>query len=301
MGANRNDRRRAGRRAFRPQLDGVLESRFLLSRGVVSAKLAPPTAAIQSFTFNGGKGVRVENSAGEFFDIHVTGPGVVRAFPMSGGRALIRVDGTAADSVLSIDPAKIPPYVGGAHRFSFGQTTHNQILQVGGIQVTSGVISQILAYRTADLSGPVVVGGTGAVDRIAFNNLLPGASIGTGGDLNTLDVLNNVTLDSGQGIFAGRDLNWFNIGGNVTLTNGASLFASRYIGLTAQGAKGTDPGGVGGVIGGNLDVEAPSGFAAGTFIVNPVIVEGSFINATQSRIVNGAGKVIAFGPTIIFV
>ena len=55
-----------------------------------------------------------------------------------------------------------------------------------------------------DLSGPLVISSTQAVDRLSFNSLLPGASIQTGGDLNTLDVLNGVNLNSGTGIVVGR-------------------------------------------------------------------------------------------------
>ena len=47
-----------------------------------------------------------------------------------------------------------------------------------------------------------------AVDRIAFESLKPGASIVTGGDVNTLDVFNNLTIGGGPGIAIGRDLNW---------------------------------------------------------------------------------------------
>jgi hypothetical protein len=287
--------RRAGR-AFRPNVDGALESRFLLSAAHVSARAAssavPP---IQSFTFDGGHGVRVETSSGQFFDVHLTGPGVVRAFPLSSGRVFLRVDGSAPNTVLSIDPVEKAGRhrKESAHRFSFPQTVQNSVLNVGGIAITSGTIFQILAYRTADLSGPISIGGTNPVDRIAFLDLLPGASIGTGGDLNTLDVYNNVNLTSGPGIYAGRDLNWFNIGGNVSLTGGASLFAVRDIGLVAQPSKGTGPGGQGGVIGGNLLVAPPGVFGAGRFVDAPILVRGSFLG-TLSQIVPPGAPVIVF-------
>jgi hypothetical protein len=301
MGTDRKDCQRPGRRAFRPGLDGVLEPRFLLSHGSASTTASQPLVPrIQSFTFDGGHGVRVEDSSAQFFDVHITGAGVVRAYPMSDGRVFLKFWGTAADSVISIDPVlRIGRHEKeSAHKFSPPQTTQSSVLNVGGIDIVSGTVFQILGYRTADLSGPVTVGGTNPVDRIAFNNLLPGASIGTGGDLNTLDVYNNVNLDSGTGIYVGRDLNWLDVGGDVTLSNGASLFAARYIGLETQAAKGTDPGGVGGVIGGNLDITAPSALAAGLTIVNPISVHGNLIGNTQNQLINSAGRVIAFAPIL---
>ena len=45
----------------------------------------------------------------------------------------------------------------------------------------------------------LTIGGTGTVDRIAFNSLLPGAAIGVGGTLNTLDIANAATPDGRAG------------------------------------------------------------------------------------------------------
>src|SRR5581483_8565992 len=112
---------------------------------------------------------------------------------------------------------------GYAHSFSYGMTNTSHLLNIGQIIINSGQIGAIEGYHTADLSGPLVVSVTTAVDRIAFEDLLPGAMIQTGGDLNTLDILNNVTLDRGPGIVIGRDLNLFNVGQNVSLSNGASI------------------------------------------------------------------------------
>src|SRR5205807_1378145 len=116
-----------------------LESRLLLSHGAF--KVRPSTLApvpFQSFTFDGGRGVRVVDSSGEFFDVHLAGGGVVRAFSLPGGRVALRVDGSTVDSVLSIDPATTHRVKGFAHRFAFGQGTQPHILNVGEIEVTSG-------------------------------------------------------------------------------------------------------------------------------------------------------------------
>jgi hypothetical protein len=300
MGADRNDARRSGRQAFRPMLDnGALESRFLLSHGTVSAAASHRVIfPISAHTFNGGLGVRVRNTAGEFFDIHIAGGGVVRAFPMSGGRTRIVVNGSNVNSTLSIDPANIPAVRGDAHSFAANRVNQNGVLAVGEIDIVSGKIFQVLGYRTASLSGPLVIGGNSVVDRIAFESILPGASIGTGNDLNTLDVYNSATFDGGTGLYVGQDLNWFNIGGSLNIINGANFFAARDIGLQAQPAKGTDPGGVGGVINGNLLIGPGSAFAVGRAIDNPVLIHGNFVGDSQSRIINGGGRVIAFGQIL---
>ena len=92
-----------------------------------------------------------------------------------------------------------PQRKGYAHSFAYGSTKQSHILNIGQITVNSGVISAINGYHTADLSGPLtIVGGTQPVDRIAFDALLPGRLDPTGGDLNTLDVLNGVNLNSGD-------------------------------------------------------------------------------------------------------
>ena len=91
------------------------------------------------------------------------------------------------------------------------------------------------------LSGPLVASGTTAIDRIAFDAILPGASITTGGDVNTLDVLNGITL-TGTKINIGRDLNLLNVGGNIDLSNGSQFNIGRNLGLVSQPPKGTGTG-----------------------------------------------------------
>lgn len=168
--------------------------------------------------------------------------GTVRAYAMPRGRVGLIIDGTTTQSELAISPEPFPQRKGYAHSFAYGQSNQSKVLNIGQITVNSGQIGAILGFHTADLSGPLVSLGTTAIDRIAFNNLLPGASITTNGDLNTLDVLNNVKLNSGPGIVIGRDLNLFNVGQDLSLSNGASVNVGRYLGATPQPPKGTGTG-----------------------------------------------------------
>lgn len=168
--------------------------------------------------------------------------GTVRAYAMPRGRVGIIVDGTTTQSELDISPLPFPQRKGYAHSFAYGQTTQSHVLNVGQITVNSGQISAILGYHTANLSGPLTISGGATVDRLAFNALLPGASITTGGDLNTLDVLNQANLDGGTGITIGRDLNLLNVGQDLNLSNGASLNIGRFLGTTPQPPKGTATG-----------------------------------------------------------
>jgi hypothetical protein len=168
--------------------------------------------------------------------------GTVRAYPMPGGMVGIIVSGSTASTELDIDPLPFPQRKGYAHSFAYGASVQSHVLNIGQITVTSGQIGRILGFHTADLSGPLVVGSTAPIDRIAFDALNPGAAISVGGDLNTLDILNNVNLTTTPGISVGRDLNLLNVGGNITLSNGASLLISRDSGLVLQPAKGSGTG-----------------------------------------------------------
>ncbi len=144
--------------------------------------------------------------------------------------------------------------------------------------------------------------GTGTIDRIAFESILPGASITTGGDLNTLDVLNGADLSgAGTGIFIGRDLNLLNVGGDLQLSNGAVFSIGRNLGLTAQPPKGTGTGSnvltlnfnsitgsitaitlppaVGSFIQGNVIIDTANGssFLIGGNIFNTMYIQGGVI------------------------
>ena len=166
------------------------------------------------------------------------------------------MDGTTTQSELDISSVPFPQRKGYAHSFAYGATRQSHLLNIGQIIVNSGVISAINGYHTADLSGPLTIAPpplptepgstpqaqTQTVDRISFDALLPGASINIGGDLNTLDVLNGVDLNSGPGIDIGRDLNLINVGQDLDLSNGASLIVDRFLGTTPQPPKGTATG-----------------------------------------------------------
>jgi len=167
--------------------------------------------------------------------------GTVRVYPMPGGAVGIIVDGSTDNTELSINPLPQPIRKGYAHSFAYGQASRERVLKIGQITVNSGSIGAIVGFHTADLAGPVAVNGARSIDRMAFRSILPGASITTGGDLNTLDVLQDVHLN-GTNIQIGRDLNLFNVGGNIVLENGASILVGRDMGLVAQPPKGTGTG-----------------------------------------------------------
>ena len=168
--------------------------------------------------------------------------GTVRAYSMPpstpGGPARVGLilDGTTTQSELDISSVPFPQRKGYAHSFAYGATRQSHLLNIGQIIVNSGVISAINGYHTADLSGPLTIGSPvptehgstpqsipQPVDRISFDALLPGASIKIGGDLNTLDVLNGVTLAQGDSIDIGQDLNLINVGRNLDLSGGGSI------------------------------------------------------------------------------
>jgi hypothetical protein len=228
--------------------------------------------------------------------------GTVRAYPMSGGRVGIIVDGSTQNTDLTINPLGQPQKKGFAHSFAYGESNRGHLLNVGQLNVNSGKIGAIEGFQVAELSGPLTVTGTGPIDRIAFEALLPGASITTGGDVNTLDILNGANLSgAGTGVFVGRDLNLLNVGGDLQLSNGAVFSIARNIGLAPQPPKGTGTGSnvlllnfntlvgvtvnetlpspVGGFIQGNvvIDTAAGSSFLIGNTIFNDVLVEGGII------------------------
>jgi hypothetical protein len=169
--------------------------------------------------------------------------GTIRGYAMSHGRVGLIIDGSTTQTEVDISPYPFHQRKGYAHSFAYGQTNETHLLNVGKIVVNSGVISAINGFHTTQLSGPLTIKGNQPVDRLSFNALLPGASIQTGSDLDTLDVLNGVTLNKGPGILIGRDLNLFNAGQDVNLSNGASIRVGRFLGLTPQPPKGTATGG----------------------------------------------------------
>jgi hypothetical protein len=321
MSAMRREGRRAVRRAFRPEIGGPLEDRVLLSTGRaeideavrqaladrraqvsrerVSRERVAPRAnghrdgqqrhPIQTLVRNGGRGVRILDGAGDAFDVVIDGTGTVTARPMPehDGRVKIIARGTTSDSILLIAPANPAPTKGGAHTFNPAFGVGDELLEVGEIVIRSGRIGQVLGFRSVNLSGPLRVRGESTVDRIAVNRLLPGATIETANDLNTLDVFVDATLSGpGTGIFVGRDLNWVNVRGNLTLQGGATVNVGRDLGLLTQPTKGSAVGGKGMLVQGNFVIDPGSQFVIDRNLAGPVEVRGNF-NGTSRFVVQG--------------
>jgi hypothetical protein len=221
--------------------------------------------------------------------------GTVRAYAMSNHRVGIIVDGSTQNTELTINPLGQQQRKGFAHSFAYGAANLGHILNVGQITVSSGQIADIEGFQTADLSGPLVVNGNTAINRIAFNAILPGASITTGGDVNTLDVYNGITL-TGTNINIGRDVNLLNVGGDISLSNGSQFNIARNLGLVSQPPKGTGTGtnilslnfvtvsnsivtvtipAVGAYIQGSVVINPGSAFNVEGNIFNTLYVEGS--------------------------
>lgn len=220
--------------------------------------------------------------------------GVVRAYPMPGHRVGIIVDGSTTNTELTINPLGLQQRKGFAHSFAYGQAKEGRILNVGQLTVNSGQIGDIEGFQSAVLSGPLVVSGTAPVNRIAFDAIEPGASITTGGDVYTLDVLNGIGL-TGTNINIGRNLDLLNVGGDINLSNGSQFNIGRDLGLLSQPPKGTGTGTnvltlnytsvsnsivtvvvppVGSFIQGSVIIQPGSVFSIGTEINNTMYVEG---------------------------
>ncbi len=220
---------------------------------------------------------------------------------MSNGRVGIIVDGSTPNTELTINPLGQAQRKGYASSYAYGQALQGHVLNIGQITINSGEIGSILGFQTAELSGPLTATGTNAIDRIAFDALLPGASITTGGDVNTLDILQGADLSgAGTGVHIGRDLNLLNIGTNLDITNGATFSIGRFLGLVNQPPKGTGTGSnvlilnfnsianttitvttpppIGAFIQGNVVVQTSTGssFTIGATIENTMYIEGSF-------------------------
>ncbi len=226
--------------------------------------------------------------------------GTIRAYPMSGGRVGLIIDGSTPNTEVTVNPLGEPQIKGFAHSFAYGESTRKHLLNIGQITVNSGQIGSFLGFQDASLSGPLIASASSGIDRIAFDQLLPGATIQTGGDVNTLDILEGATLSgAGTGISIGRDLNLLNIGGSLSVTNGATFTIGRDLGLVPQPPKGTGTGSnvlllnfnslatttvnnvilppsVGAYIQGNVLVGPGSAFTIGRQIDNTMYIEGSF-------------------------
>ncbi len=224
-------------------------------------------------------------------------PGSVRVYAMPGGKVGIVVDGSTENTELTINPLPHPIRKGYAHSYAYGMGGQTHLLNIGQITINSGRIGAIEGFHSADLSGPLVTGAATTIDRIAFNAILPGASIQTGGTVNTLDVLQGITLNTGTSIQIGGDLNLLNVGQSITLDNGSKFLIGRDLGLVNQPPKGTGTGSnvltlnfvalsntittvttppaVGAFIQGDVIINDGSEFSIGRNIVNVMYIEGS--------------------------
>jgi hypothetical protein len=230
--------------------------------------------------------------------------GVVRVYAMPGGRLGIIVDGSTPNTELTINPLPHPIRKGYAHSYAYGMAGQTHLINIGQITINSGSIGAIEGFHSADLSGPVVIGAPTTVDRIAFNAILPGASIQTGGSLNTLDVLQGITLNTGTSIVIGRDLNLLNAGADIILSNGSQINIGRDLGAVLQPPKGTGTGSnvltlnlnlvgtqftgnlppeVSTFIQGNLTIFPGSAFVVGRAVDQPIYIIGD---------INGASRVV---------
>ena len=170
--------------------------------------------------------------------------GTLRVYAMPNGEVGIIVDGSTSNTELTINPLPTPIRKGYAHSYAYGQSGVTHILNIGQITVNSGSIAAIEGFHSANLVGSLIVNGTATVDRIAFNAINPGASIFVGGTLNTLDVLQGITLNTGtsSSIDIGGNLNLLNVGQNITLENGSRIVVGRDMGAVLQPPKGTGTG-----------------------------------------------------------
>jgi hypothetical protein len=214
---------------------------------------------------------------------------------MSGGRTGIIVDGSTQNTELSINPLGLQQRKGYAHSFAYGEANRVHVLNIGQITINSGEIGGVLGFQDAVLSGPLVVSSTQAIDRIAFDAILPGATITTGGDVNTLDVLSGITL-TGTNISIGRDLNLLNVGGDINLSGGSNFLIGRNLGLVSQPPKGTGTGSnvltlnfttvANNLI--TVTIPAVGAYIQGNVIVNPGSVFGIAGNIFNTFYVEGA-------------
>ncbi|HEU5118237.1 MAG TPA: hypothetical protein VFT74_16585 [Isosphaeraceae bacterium] len=300
-------KRKKQKRTFQPSLEnGRLEQRQVLS--AASAHVAAMAAAhrgpvhvisnmplskeglpqapqpyVQTGVGNGGRAAIMVDTDGEVYAAHLTGGGTVRAKAVRGGQVDLYVYGSNVNSILTIDPEYPSITTGTAHSFSSQTATQDGLIHIRNIIVTNGHIGQILGYQTATVSGLINVNPARAassatnVDRIAFYDFLPGATINVGGTLDTLDVYHQAAFaGAGTGIHVGLDLNDMTVGMSLILENGATMTVGRDLGQVVQAAKGTGPGGVGLLVQGDMIVGTGSSMTVNRY-VGP-LVNGSVIN-----------------------
>jgi hypothetical protein len=237
---------------------------------------------------------------------------------MPQGKIGIIVDGSTPNTELTINPLPHPIRKGYAHSFSYGAAAQDHLLNIGQLTVNTGQIGAIEGFHSADLSGPLTATATSTIDRIAFNSIQPGASITTGGTVNTMDILQGITLNTGTSIQIGRDLNLLNVGQDINLTNGSQFLIGRDIGAVLQPPKGTGSGSnvltlflsniannvnvtlppeVATYIQGGLNVGPGSAFVIGRAVDNPIYIIGNITGA--SRVVIPKSNVNPITNTLI--
>jgi hypothetical protein len=245
--------------------------------------------------------------------------GTVRAYAMPNGEVGIIVDGSTPNTELTINPLPHPIRKGYAHSYAYGTAGVSKLLNIGQITINSGSIGDIEGFHTANLVGPLTATGSSTIDRIAFNSIMPGGSILTGGTVNTLDILQGITLNTGTSIQIGRDLNLLNVGGDINLSNGSNFLIARDIGAVLQPPKGTGSGSnvltlflsnftnqtinvavppeVATFIQGGLNVGPGSTFVIGRAVDNPIYIIGNITGA--SRVVIPKSNVNPITNTLI--
>ncbi|HEY2154873.1 MAG TPA: hypothetical protein VGH33_04540 [Isosphaeraceae bacterium] len=268
MSERRADRRRKDRRAFQPTLGG-LEDRFLMAH-LGKWGFLYPAGHIQT-AFN-GQAVDITTQTGESFYISVTNGGTIRAFAMPGDKYGLKLLGTNNQSVVTINPVVDSQVVHTAHTFNTRQTAYTGLINIGSIAVATGQVDDILGYKTAILSGPLIATGTNPIDRLAFYSLAPGANIITGGDVDTMDIWTGITLSGANtGVNIGRDLNFLSTNGDILIGNNANFVIGRDVGLTAQLAKWTGPSSVpsNSLVNGQFATGYDSALIQGSLVIAP--------------------------------
>lgn len=242
----------------------------------------------------GGRSVNIADVDGELYRINATNGAIVRARPTADGRVDLIVTGSNADSELLINRQGHPYSAPQAHLFPGGSTGADGVLHVRNIVVRTGAIRGILGFGTTELSGNLIVRNrrqpnlTTTVDRIALFATQESARIDVASTINTLDVLTAAEFRGpNAGIYTVGDLNLLNVNNDLILSDGAALSIGRDLGALTQRPKGTGQGGSGANIQGNLRLNNGARIVVQRSFQSPITVQGNVI-------INGS--VVAFGP-----
>lgn len=308
MARSRDSIRRAGRRAFRPAVEGsALESRELmavrpLGANQTAVRLHPKAAPAWVTGKSGQVGVQVARGGrsanlttpdGQLYRVDATNEALVRAIPTADGRVDLMVTGSKYDSLLLIKRMAHPSPATTATLFPSASVFASNVLQVRNIIVKTGAIKSVLGYGTVELSGLLRITNRRApdqvpqVDRIAIYSMAPGGRIVTTGTVKTLEIQTGVNLNrASDGIYIGQDLNWFHVGSDLIMANGAKVQIGRDLGAIGEIAKGSGTSGRGVTIFGNLDLSNGSSFTVERNFVVPGLVQGNYIQ-NGATVLNG--------------